>query len=100
MTTLQRSPIMPELPTVAETLPGYESSSMFGVGVARGTPRDIIDRLNREVNAVLAEPATRARLVEMGGIMATGSADDFQKASVEEIEKWRSAVKSAGAKAE
>ena len=85
---------------MAESLPGYESSSMFGIGVAHGTTRDIIDRLDREVNAVLAEPATRARLVEMGGIIATGSADDFQKASAEEVEKWRSTVKSAGAKAE
>jgi tripartite-type tricarboxylate transporter receptor subunit TctC len=100
VTTLQPSPIMPELPTVAASLPGYESSSLFGIGVAHGTPRDIIDRVNREVNAVLAEPSTRARLVEMGGIVAAGSADDFQKMSIEEVEKWRATVKSSGAKVE
>ena len=100
VTTTQRSPVMPDLPAVAETVPGYESSSLFGIGVARGTPREIIDRLNRDVNAVLADPAVRGRLVEMGGIMASGSADDFQKMSVEEVEKWRAAVKSSGAKVE
>jgi tripartite-type tricarboxylate transporter receptor subunit TctC len=100
VTTLQPSPIMPELPTVAASLPGYESSSLFGIGVAHGTPRDIIDTLNREVNAVLAEPGTRARLIEMGGIVAAGSADDFQKMSVEEVEKWRATVKSSGAQVE
>jgi len=82
VTTAQRSPIMPDLPTVAETVPGYESSSLFGIGVARGTPREIIDRLNREMNAVLADMAVRSRLVDMGGILAGGSADDFQKMSV------------------
>ena len=100
VTTLQPSPIMPELPTVAASLPGYELSSLFGIGVAHGTPREIIDRLNKEVNAVLAEPGTRARLVEMGGIIAAGSAEDFQKMSVEEVEKWRATVKSSGAKVE
>jgi tripartite-type tricarboxylate transporter receptor subunit TctC len=100
VTTLQPSPIMPELPTIAASLPGYESSSLFGVGVAHGTPREIIARLNREVNAVLAEPGTRAKLIEMGGIIAAGSADDFRKMSVEEVEKWRATVKSSGAKVE
>ena len=99
VTTAQRAPIMPELPTIAETIPGYESSSLFGIGVPRGTPRDVIDKLNREVNAVLAEPAIRARLVEMGGILQGGTPEDFQKMSVEEVEKWRAAVKSSGAKA-
>jgi len=100
VTTLQRSPIMPELPTVAEGLPGYESSSLFGIGVARGTPREIVDKLNQEVNAVLADPAIRSRLIEMGGILAAGSPDDFRKMSIDEVEKWRMAVKSSGAKAE
>ena len=100
VTTLKPAPIMPELPTVAETVPGYESSSLFGIGVARGTPREIVDKLNQEVNAVLAEPAIRARLIEMGGILAAGSPDDFRKMSIDEVEKWRMAVKSSGAKAE
>lgn len=100
VTTAQRSPIMPDLPTVAETVPGYESSSLFGIGVARGTPQDVVDRINREVNAVLNDPGVRGRLVEMGGIVAGGSAEDFRKMSVEEVEKWRAAVKSSGAKVE
>jgi tripartite-type tricarboxylate transporter receptor subunit TctC len=73
---------------------------LFGIGVPRGTPRDVVDKLNREVNAVLAEPAIRSRLIEMGGILQEGTPEDFQKMSAEEVEKWRASVKSSGAKAE
>jgi tripartite-type tricarboxylate transporter receptor subunit TctC len=100
VTTLQRAPTMPELPTIAETVPGYESSSLFGIGVPRTTPREVIHQLNREVNAILAEPPVRTRLIEMGGILVGGSAEDFEKMSVEEVVKWGQAVKSSGAKAE
>jgi tripartite-type tricarboxylate transporter receptor subunit TctC len=100
VTTLERAPTMPELPTVAETVPGYESSSLFGIGVPSGTPREIIATLNSEVNLALADPAIRARLIEMGGILVGGSPEDLRKMSVEEVEKWGRAVRSSGAKAD
>ena len=100
VTTLERAPTMPDLPTVAETVPGYESSSLFGIGAPRGTPREIIERLNREVNAALADPTIKARLIQMGGILLGGTPEDFGKMSVDEVEKWGRAVRSSGAKAD
>jgi tripartite-type tricarboxylate transporter receptor subunit TctC len=100
VTTLERSPTMPELPTVAETVPGYETSSLFGLGVPRGTPREVVTLLNSEINLALADPVIRARLIDMGGILLAGSPEDFHKISADEVEKWGRAVKSSGAKAQ
>ena len=100
VTTLQPSPIMPESRPLPQACPATNRVRCSVSASAHDTPRDIIDRLNREANAVLAEPGMRARLIEMGGIVAAGSAADFQKMSVEEVEKWRATVKSSGAKVE
>ena len=100
VTTLERSPTMPDLPTVAETVPGYETSSLFGVGAPRGTPREVVALLNREINLALDVPAIRRQLIDMGGILVAGSPEDFHRISVAEVEKWGRAVRSSGAKAE
>lgn len=98
VTTEQRSPELPDVPTVGETVKGYEASAWFGIGVPKGTPRAIIDKLNAEVNAVLAEPAMKAKLAEMGGIMMNGTPEDFGKIVQSETDKWAKVVKFSGAK--
>jgi len=99
VTTRDRAPTMPDLPTVAESLPGYETSSLFGIGVPKGTPRQIVDRLNSEVNAALKDQSVRNRLIDLGGILAGGTPEVFAQMSREEVEKWGKAIKSSGATA-
>ncbi len=91
---------MPELPTVAETVPGYEATAWFGVGMPKGTPREIIDKLNAEVNRALADPAMRARLAELGGKPIAGTPEDFGKVIAAETAKWAKVVISSGATVE
>ena len=93
-----RSETLPDLPTVADFLPGYEATSWYGLGAPKGTPNEIIEKLNREVNAILAEPKTKARFLELGASMLPGSAADFGKLVAEETEKWGKVVKFSGAK--
>jgi len=93
-----RSETLPDLPTVADFLPGYEATSWYGLGAPKGTPTEIIEKLNREVNAILAEPKTKARFLELGASMLPGSAADFGKLVAEETEKWGKVVKFSGAK--
>jgi tripartite-type tricarboxylate transporter receptor subunit TctC len=100
VTTAARSEVLPEVPTVGDFLPGYEASYFAGFGAPRGTPDAIIDKLNREINAVLAEPKVRARVAELGGTVLTGSPSDFGKLVADETEKWAKVVKFAGIKAE
>lgn len=100
VTTAQRSPAFPDVPTVAETVPGYEASAWFGMGAPKGTPREVIDILNREVNAILKEPAIQQRFAEMGGILMAGTPEDFGKIIADETEKWAKVVKFSGAKIE
>jgi tripartite-type tricarboxylate transporter receptor subunit TctC len=96
VTTAMRSDALPDVPTVAETVPGYEASAWFGMGVPKGTPRAVIDKLNKEVNAALADPKIKARLVELGGIPIEGSTpDDFGKVIAHETDKWAKVIKSA-----
>jgi tripartite-type tricarboxylate transporter receptor subunit TctC len=83
---------------MGEFVPGYEASTWFGVGAPRNTPADIIERLNREINAALIEPAMKARLTDLGATVLTGSPADFGKLIVEETEKWAKVVKFSGAK--
>jgi tripartite-type tricarboxylate transporter receptor subunit TctC len=97
VTSTTRSPLLPEVPTLAETVPGYEASALFGVGVPKKTPVEIIEKLNKEINAVLAEPAIKAKLIDLGGEPLIGSPDDFGKMIVAETEKWEKVVKAAGA---
>jgi tripartite-type tricarboxylate transporter receptor subunit TctC len=96
VTTAARSPQLPDVPTLAETVPGYEASALFGMGAPKKTPPEIIEKLNKEINAVLAEPATRAKLIDLGGEPLIGSPEDFGKMIVAETEKWEKVVKAAG----
>jgi tripartite-type tricarboxylate transporter receptor subunit TctC len=100
VTTAKRSPALPDVPTVAETVPGYEASAWFGMSVPKGTPREIVMKLNREINAALADPGMRAKLAELGGITIPGTPEDFWKTHTMETEKWAKVVKFSGAKAE
>ena len=98
VTGAARSETLPDLPTVAEFLPGYEATSWYGLGAPKGTPPDIIEKLNREVNASLADPKAKARFAELGATLLTGSPADFGKLVADETEKWGKVVKFAGAK--
>jgi tripartite-type tricarboxylate transporter receptor subunit TctC len=98
VTTATRSEALPDVPTVSEFVPGYEASGWFGVGAPRNTPVEIIDKLNKEIDAGVADPKMKARLADLGGIALTGSPSDFGKLIVEETEKWGKVVKLSGAK--
>ena len=100
VTTATRWEGLLNIPTVADFLPGYEASAWNGVGVPKGTPAEIVDKLNKEINAALADPNMKARLADLGGIALTGSPRDFGKLIVEETEKWGKVVKFAGVKAD
>jgi tripartite-type tricarboxylate transporter receptor subunit TctC len=95
VTTMQRSAALPEVPTVGEFVPGFEASAQFGIGAPRNTPPEIVARLNREVNAGLADPGLRSRLADLGGTVVAGSPGEFAKLIAEETEKWRKVVRAA-----
>jgi tripartite-type tricarboxylate transporter receptor subunit TctC len=99
VTTLMRSDVLPNIPSISEFVPGYETSSWFGIAAPAGTPADIIEILNRETNAGLADPAIKARLADMGCMVLTGSAADFGKLIADETEKWGKVIRDAGIKA-
>jgi tripartite-type tricarboxylate transporter receptor subunit TctC len=96
VTTATRSEALPEVPTVAETVPGYEASAFFGMAVPKGTPPEIVDKLNKEVNAALADANIKARLADLGGILIPGSPTDFGKVVADETEKWAKVIKAGG----
>jgi tripartite-type tricarboxylate transporter receptor subunit TctC len=98
VTTATRAAALPDLPTVAEFVPGYESSAIYGIAAPRSTPAEIVDRLNREINAAFADPKIKARLAELGGTVLAGSPADFGKLIAAETEKWSKVVKFSGAK--
>jgi tripartite-type tricarboxylate transporter receptor subunit TctC len=98
VTGATRSEVLPELPTVAEFVPGYEATSWYGLGAPKGTPLEIIDKLNREVAAILTDPKLKARFLELGATPLTGSPADFGKLVADETEKWAKVVKFSGAK--
>jgi tripartite-type tricarboxylate transporter receptor subunit TctC len=98
--TLKRSDALPGIPTVAEFIPGFEASSWFGIAAPKGTPADIVDTLNRETNAGLADPTIKARLDDMGGMALTGSPADYAKLIADETEKWGKVIRTLGIKAE
>jgi tripartite-type tricarboxylate transporter receptor subunit TctC len=100
VTTSMRSEALPDVPTVADFVPGYESSAWYGVAVPKGTPPEIIDTLNREINTGLADPKLRARFTELSAAVLPGSPADFGKLLVDETEKWAKVVKFSGAKAD
>jgi tripartite-type tricarboxylate transporter receptor subunit TctC len=98
VTTLARSPSLPDVPTVGEFVPGFEASAQFGLGAPRRTRSAIVDRLNREVNAGLADPELRGKLAELGGTVVASSPAEFARLIAEETEKWGRVVKFSGAK--
>ena len=98
VTTRERSVALPDVPTVADFVPGYETSVWFGVGVAKGTPTEVIERLNKAINEALADPKMKARLADLGGTALPGSPADFGKLIADETDKWGKVVKFAGAK--
>jgi tripartite-type tricarboxylate transporter receptor subunit TctC len=100
VTTATRSPVLPDIPTVAEFVPGYESSFWTGVGAPKNTPAEIVDNLNKEINAALADPKLKARLAELGATALPGSPADFGRLIADETEKWAKVVKFAGVKAD
>jgi tripartite-type tricarboxylate transporter receptor subunit TctC len=100
VTTANRSEVLPDIPTVADFVPGYEVSDWAGVGAPKNTPADIIDKLNREINSGLADAMLKARLAELGTTVIPGSPVDFGKLIAEETEKWARVVKFSGAKAD
>ena len=98
VTTAQRSPQLPDVQAIAETVPGYEASALFGMGAPKKTPADVIAKLNSEINAILAEPNIKTRIGELGGVIMAGTPEDFGKVVVDETEKWAKVVKFAGAR--
>jgi tripartite-type tricarboxylate transporter receptor subunit TctC len=100
VTTEERSDLLPDVPPVSDTVKGYEASALFGMGAPKKTPPEIIAKLNAEVNAVLAEPAVKARLVDLGGNPLIGTPEAFGKMIAAETEKWNKVVKEAGLKVE
>lgn len=99
-TTATRLEALPDIPTVGESFPGYEASSFFGVGAPRNTPAEIVDKLNREIDAGFADPRIKARLAELDGTVLGGSPADFGKLIAEETEKWGRVIRSASVKPE
>ena len=100
VTGATRTDALPDLPTVAEFIRGYEASSFYGIGVPKATPVEIVDRLNREVNAGLADPKMKSRLADLSGVALPGSPADFSRLIADETEKWAKVIKFAGIKAQ
>ncbi|MEA3070823.1 MAG: hypothetical protein QOD29_2269 [Alphaproteobacteria bacterium] len=96
VTTAARSDALPNVPTVAETVPGYEASAFFGMSMPKGTPAEVIEKLNQEINAGLADPGVKARLAELGGILMPGTPAQFGQVITEETEKWAKVIKTGG----
>ena len=100
VTTTMRSDAFPEIPTIGDFVPGYESSAWLGLGTPKSTPAEIIDKLNREINAGLADPKIKIRLADLGGMVLPGSPADFGKFIAAETEKWAKVIRSANIKPE
>jgi tripartite-type tricarboxylate transporter receptor subunit TctC len=100
VTTATRSPALPEVPTVGEFVPGYEVSTWYGICARRGTPAEVVDKLNGEINAGLADPTMKARLADLGGITIAGSPADFGRLIADETEKWGKVIRAANIKPE
>jgi len=100
VTTSTRQEVLPDIPTIGEFVPGYESSGWVGIGTPRNTPAEIIDRLNGEINAGLADPKIRARIADLGNTTSGGSPGDFGRLIADETDKWAKVVRFSGAKAD
>jgi tripartite-type tricarboxylate transporter receptor subunit TctC len=98
VSTLTRSQALPDVPTISEFVPGYESSGYFGFGVPKNAPAEIVDRLNREINAGLADPGLKSRLADLGGMTLAGTPADFGMLIAEETDKWAKVIRAANIK--
>jgi tripartite-type tricarboxylate transporter receptor subunit TctC len=100
VTAATRAEVLPDIPTMGEFVPGYEASSWFGVGVPKNTPADIVDTLNKEINAALADPGMKMRFAELGDTVFANSPADVAKLIAADSEKWGKVIRAAGIKAE
>jgi len=100
VTTTKRSEALPDIPTVAEFVPGYEASSWYGVGAPKATPAEIVEKLNNEINAALVDPKLKARLADLGGDVLVLSTSDFGNLIADETEKWGNVIRALNIKAE
>jgi len=100
VTTTARSEALPNVPPVGDFVPNYEASDTYGIGAPKNIPAEVVEKLNREVNAILADPRTKSRLADLGGTVLAGSPADFGKLIAAETEKWGKVVKFAGMKPE
>jgi len=100
VTSEKREPSFPNVPTVGDTVPGYEATAWFGVGMPRGTPPDIVNKMNAAINKAISQPKTKERLAELGGALIVGTPADFGKVIQAETNKWEKVVKFSGATAE
>ena len=98
VTPVTRLDVMPDVPTVAEFVPGYEATQWYGVGAPRNTPAEIVETLNREINVGLADPKMKARLADLGGTVLAGSPADFGRLVADETEKWGKVIRTASIK--
>ncbi len=100
VTTATRSEALPDVPSVSEFLPGYEVVSLFGIGAPKNTPNEIVEKLNREINVVLADPKIEARFADLGGLVRAGSPGSFAKLLADETKKWANVIRSANIRAD
>jgi len=98
VTTATRSEALPDLPSLGDFVPGYEASSVFGLGAPGNTPAEIVDKLNKEINAGLADPKFRSRLADLGGTPFSGSPTDFRRHIADETEKWGKVIRAGNIK--
>jgi tripartite-type tricarboxylate transporter receptor subunit TctC len=98
VTTTSRSDALPDLPTVSEFVPGYEASPSWGVGVPKNTPAEIIDKLNKEINAGLSDPKMKGRIADLGATVLASTPAEFGKLIVDETEKWGKVIRAANIK--
>jgi tripartite-type tricarboxylate transporter receptor subunit TctC len=90
-----RSDALADIPTIAEFVPGYEASAFFGIGAPKGTPVDVVDKLNKEINAALGNATIKARIADLGGMVLAGSPADFGKIIADDTEKWGRVIRAA-----
>jgi tripartite-type tricarboxylate transporter receptor subunit TctC len=100
VTTTMRSQALPDIPTASEFVPGYEAISLFGIGAPKDTPAEIVDKLNKEINAALADPKIKARFADLGGTVLAGSPAEFERLLAAETEKWGKVIRAANIKPE
>jgi tripartite-type tricarboxylate transporter receptor subunit TctC len=100
VTSAQRAAVLPDVPVVADFVPGCEASAWYGLAAPKGTPAEIVERLNREVNAILAQPDVKSQLAGIGASLLPGSASDFGKLIADETAKWDKVIRFAGIKPE